>query len=149
MDSMVVSLSFLLLAFLLTECSFGKPLNGTPQEDYSDAMVFDIEGDSDNEKQFMDKILSRIGAETHSITKTITNRLSRKRKSIFGIDNRINIGTSAQAQTYPYSTVVTLSSGCTGTLIGAQHVLTAAHCVHDGKRFIKHARKLKIGKFNF
>lgn len=148
MDIIVVSLSLLFVAFILTSgSSFGKPLKETRQGDTFDTMVFDIEEDSDNEKQFMAKILSRVNAKVQNTTTALSKLLSRKRKSIFGIDNRINIGTSVQAQMYPYSTVVTLSSGCTGTLIGAQHVLTAAHCVHDGKRFIKHARKLKIGEF--
>lgn len=155
MDSMWISLSLLLVIFLVPEASFGRSYKKTThREDASNSMVFDFKEDSGNEKQFMDAILARINAEGYNshishpnTTMTSMKRLSRKRKSIFGTDNRINIGTTVQAQRHPYSTVVTLSSGCTGTLIGAQHVLTAAHCVHNGKRFIKQSRKLKIGTF--
>ncbi|CAF0936297.1 unnamed protein product [Adineta steineri] len=44
-------------------------------------------------------------------------------------DNRVAVESSA----YPWSAVGKLSTGCTGTLVGSDLVLTAAHCVIDSK----------------
>ena len=35
---------------------------------------------------------------------------------------------------FPYSAFVLLNNGCSGTLISCKHILTAAHCVHDGEK---------------
>ena len=34
----------------------------------------------------------------------------------------------------PWRQVVRLSSGCSGAMVGPRHVLTAAHCLHEGRR---------------
>jgi len=67
----------------------------------------------------------------------------RLKRHIFGKDSRIHLSPSL-TQKFPFSAVVRLLSGCTGTLIWYKHVLTSAHCVHNGKNFI-HLSKLKVG----
>lgn len=71
-------------------------------------------------------------------------RLRRKRQ-IFGHDDRFSIAGQDFLQKYPFSVSVKLSTGCSGTLVGDRHVLTAAHCVHDGKNYVKGAQRLRVG----
>ncbi|KAM6999702.1 serine protease 23 [Tautogolabrus adspersus] len=69
----------------------------------------------------------------------------RMRRQIYGADGRFNIQGDNFLLDYPFSTAVRISTGCTGVLVSQQHVLTAAHCVHDGKDYVKGARKLRVG----
>nr|XP_020442721.1 serine protease 23-like [Monopterus albus] len=69
----------------------------------------------------------------------------RVRRQIYGADGRFNIQGDNFLLDYPFSTAVRISTGCTGVLVSQRHVLTAAHCVHDGKDYVKGARKLRVG----
>jgi len=70
--------------------------------------------------------------------------LRRLKRWIFGNDTRIRIPPE-EIRKVPFSAVVQISTGCTGTLISKNHVLTAAHCVHNGRNYIREASKLKVG----
>lgn len=72
-------------------------------------------------------------------------RHKRVRRQIYGADGRFNIQGNDFLLDYPFSTAVRISTGCTGVLVSQLHVLTAAHCVHDGKDYVKGARKLRVG----
>ncbi|KAL7395235.1 hypothetical protein ABVT39_012798 [Epinephelus coioides] len=75
----------------------------------------------------------------------VKHRHKRVRRQIYGADGRFNIQGDHFLLDYPFSTAVRISTGCTGVLVSQQHVLTAAHCVHDGKDYVKGARKLRVG----
>lgn len=70
---------------------------------------------------------------------------ARRKRQIFGHDDRFSIGGQDFLLRYPFSVSVKLSTGCSGTLVGDRHVLTAAHCVHDGKNYVKGAQRLRVG----
>lgn len=70
---------------------------------------------------------------------------TRRKRQVYGADGRFVISDSHFITKYPFSAAVQVSSGCSGILISPKHVLTAAHCIHNGQEYLRSVGALRVG----
>ena len=70
--------------------------------------------------------------------------VTRNRRSVYGEDDRLPVDPKRFASTHPFSSVVRVSTGCTGTLVADDWVITAAHCLWDNGSYKRGFSTLRV-----
>jgi len=72
---------------------------------------------------------------------------NRSKRSVTNVDTRFKLDMATYGNTFPFSSAVYFSHGCSGTLLTPTHALTSASCFHNGRNFVRGSMKAKVGKY--
>lgn len=68
----------------------------------------------------------------------------RSKRVVFGVDDRREVPGKV-LEKCPFSAAVKISTGCSGVLVSPKHVLTSAHCLHNGSHYVEGYKSLRVG----
>lgn len=82
-------------------------------------------------------------SKAHRTSRSTTAK-HRSKRVIFSGDDRVEIPQKL-LEKCPFSAAVRISTGCSGILVSPKHVLTSAHCLHNGSHYVEGYKSLKVG----